>query len=289
LTDDENKDLLVVEAKSGKIKKFLNLTVIEKKAKWEGLARDEENNYYVVGSHSVKKGVTDPEKLKNRTHLLRFRLEMTASDINTLKIVEVIEWDISDSLKSEGYNSNPPDNKVKIEGLAVRTAFTKDKKIAKRELIVGLREPDAPVRVLIADITNKAAKEKLSLQRFFTFEPGMLSASKTDKDKTINLRLSSIEYIPLWEGFIILTSTEDEANKFHGNVIWFLADKNIAAGAPVKPEKIGTFNLEFKAEGICVYPDKNNSAKNLRVVLVHDNDGEATHLSSSIQYVNLIR
>lgn len=289
VADDESKALLVIDAQTGQIKQLSQPLEIpgSKKGKWEGLARDEEKNYYVVGSHSVKKTDMDAdvnEKLKNRSRLYRFRLEMTGSDISTVKIVNAVEWSILDSLKTEGYASTRDENMVKIEGLTIRTIFTADKKIAKRELIVGLREPVSPVRVLTADITiPPAAGAKLTMTRLFTFDAGTLPLSGTGK---IDLRLSSVEYVPAWQGFLILTSTEDENNGFHGNAMWFLRDSKITGQMPVVPEKIMIFSADSKAEGICLFPDRNNSEKMMRFALVYDNDAIKPSL---LQYITLAR
>lgn len=284
--DDEDARLLIVEAKTGHILKYLSLKGVsdKPKPKWEGLARDDEGAYYVVGSHSLKPGEIDDKKLKARSRLFRFRLKSNGSDICAFAIDEnsVTEWSIVDAVAAEEKISNPNNVKAKVEGLAVRTLFGADKKILKRELVVGLREPDNPVRALSADITTLPANNtKLPLERFFIFAPGSSGG--------VNLRLSSIEYVSAWKGFLILTSTEDAENKFHGNALWFLPDETILPAkpqlTPVNPQKVWTFGIDQKAEGISILPTTIDSPKTIQAFLVYDNDGGDTHESSRLQKV----
>ena len=285
--DDEDARLMIVETKTGRILKYLSLKGVpnKPKPKWEALARDDEGTYYVVASHSLKEGETDAEKLKARSRLFCFRLKSNGSDISAIEIDEnsVTELSIADSIVSEEQISNPNKSKAKVEGLAVRTLFNADKKVLKRELIVGLREPDNPIRVLAADITKlPEPNAKLELKRLFVFTPGT--------SEMVKLRLSSIEYVPIWKGFLILTSTEDKKNKFHGNALWFLSDEKIMPAksklTPVNPQKVWTFGIDQKAEGICILPAA-DTAKIILAVLVYDNDGETTKKSSSIQKIVL--
>lgn len=288
--DDENAQLMVVDAKTGRIKKLLPLKGVSNspKPKWEALARDEEGAYYLAGSHSVKESETDANKLKLRSRLFHFRLQMNGADESTIAIDEasIREWDITDALKADGYSSVIKDNKAKVEGLAVRTLFDADKKILKRELVVGLRMPDNPVRILAGDITRlPETKAKLTLQRLFVFNPGMSGG--------VNFLLSSIEYVPVWKGFLILTSSEDKDNKFHGNVLWFLPDEKLRTAPTIfeaklaEPQKVWLFGVDSKAEGICVLPATTGTAKTLQAVLVYDNDGETTKKSSMLQKITL--
>ena len=100
--EDERSELLVVEAKTGQITRILSLKGVDKKPKWEGLARDEEGIFYAVGSHSVKIGETDAVKLKNRSRLFSFKLKSNSSNASDISIEDVKEFDIADALKSEG-------------------------------------------------------------------------------------------------------------------------------------------------------------------------------------------
>ncbi len=62
--------------------------------KWEGMARDSEGNYYLIGAHV---GKSDEERA-SKSVLLRFRL--TETDQPTIDDRSVVRWDIAHSLES---------------------------------------------------------------------------------------------------------------------------------------------------------------------------------------------
>ena len=77
--------------------------------------------------------------------------------------------------------------------------------------------------------------------------------------------------MPAWNGFFILTSTEDRSNRYHGNTLWFLSDEKISGSCPgqlppdklkladlllVEPQKVWLFGLDVKAEGVCVLSEE---------------------------------
>jgi hypothetical protein len=302
VADDDSKNLFVVEAATGKIKQSLKLNAVDKKPKWEGMARDDEGAYYVLGSHSVK-DLTEPdapEKLKARSRLFRFRLKDGGAAGQTPVIDEasVIEWDLTEALAVEGYSADPQQNKVKVEGLAVRVLLDASNRVAARELVVGLRAPDMPVRAYVADITQLPAdKSRLALKPFFKFNAGQLEG--------VNSQLSSLEYVPAFKGFLILTSTEDASNAFHGNTLWFLPDKTIMAARPTKlpgtelrladlklvePQRVSVFGKGNKAEGICMTSaGAASQTKQARFALVFDNDTQTTGIPGALQFFNLAR
>ena len=306
VADDENKSLIVVEALTGQITQQLKLSSFDKKPKWEAMARDLEEAYYVIGSHSVKDPMEEDaqQKLKDRSRLFRFRLKGGGADGAPLTIDDeapVVEWNIMDALAIEGYNSDPAKNKVKIEGLAVRTRQDAATSTTVRELVIGLRQPDEPVRVYTADITHlPGPNAKLTLRPLFRFYAGNRGGVRS--------QLSSIEYLPTWNGFLILTSTEDNtSNHFHGNTLWFLPDEKISAASPanlqldklklsdlqlVEPQKVWVFGVNSKAEGLCVLSEEAGSGKtqtrHARLVLVYDNDTETTRIAGSFQFLTLI-
>jgi hypothetical protein len=293
MADDENKNLLVVEAATGKLKQTLTVKGVEKKPKWEAMAIDAEGDYYIISAHSVK----DPNeadaqaKLKARSRLFHFRLK-GGTDGAPLIIDEssIIEWDVTDALRAEGYDPDPHKNRVKIEGLAVRTLRDPVKNTMVRELVIGLREPTEPVSVLTADITQlPAAGAKLALKPLFKFSAG--------KREEVSSKLSSIEYVRAWNGFLILTSTEDASNAFHGNTLWFLSDEKISAAlstSPLKlvePQKVWLFGIASKAEGMCVLSEeavsKSPQNRQARIALVYDNDTEKTGAPGAMQVITL--
>lgn len=289
--DQDEKSLAVVEAASGKVFKRLQLPNIKKNPKWEGMARDGAD-FYVIGSYSVKVG-DDAAKLANRSHLFRFRLK-NANQPPNVEIDDapnaVAELDITESLAAlKLYNRNPPLNPVKIEGLAVR------RRDGKRQLLIGLREPSAVVSVYSAEITDAG---KLDLKPFFSFAAG--AAAVSDNSKNVPYKLSSIEYYPPWNGFFIITSTEDEKNRFHGNVLWFVGEQAIknahsakSAGAMpfLNPQMLWTFGQNMKAEGFCLLAE--TSSETVAAAIVYDNDTEDTFgqlgLFGTMQIVKLTR
>jgi hypothetical protein len=305
VADDKNESLIVVEAATGRVNQSLSLRAFDNRPKWEALTRDDEGAYYVIGSHFVE----DPaeagaqKKLTDVSRLLGFRLRSDGAGGTPLVIdpESIIEWDITDALAVEGYHRDPRKNEVNIEGLAVRTLRDPVGHVTLRELVIGLREPHNPIRVYAANITQlPAANAKLALNPLFRFDAG--------KRRSTLSQLSSIDYMPAWKGFFILTSTEDKSNRYHGNTLWFLSDEKISASRPaqlphdklkladlrlVEPRKVWLFGLDAKAEGICVLSEEAASSggqtRRARLALVYDNDTKKTGHPGLLQFITLLR
>ncbi len=255
-----------------------------KSAKWEGMARDSEAAYYVVGSHS---GKTADER-NQHAKLLRFRLTgPTAAP--TIDDASVVSWRIDaglvKALKDQGLSQTAIDQR-KIEGLAIRETETAGK--PRRELVIGLRQPDDLVRAFATDLSGPpAADAELPTAPLFAFEPGSREGVRS--------QLTSLEYLPAWHGFLVVTTTEDDLNAFHGNTLWFVADDAIAAagGATTVAEQLWVFEAAMKAEGICVLPAPPEAAaaapNTVRLLIAYDNDPHATHIPSRFQIVELTR
>ncbi len=261
-----------------------------KSSKWEGLAQDSEGNLYAIGSHS---GKTQGER-DEHAKLIRFRLKTTAATEGHSSAVAVddgsiISWRLAtplvQALEHEGLAARAVDQR-KIEGLAIRELSGGADNRTRRELVIGLRQPDDLVRAFVADITSAPGPDaELPLARLFAFEPG--------EREGVRCQLTSLEYVPAWKGFLAVTATEDEQNAFHGNTLWFVPDARIAhgAGAPIQAEKIWTFEAAMKAEGLCIMPTAagRDEPDALRLLITYDNDPHATHIPSRFQRVNLIR
>jgi hypothetical protein len=287
--DDENKKLAIVKSSGGETTLVKLRDFPDGKPKFEGLARDELGIFYVLGGHAVKAGETDPKKLKVRSSIFRFELSSMGTDPSAIKIdpTKVVELDIKEALKSFGYSAVIAENKVKLEGLAIRAIKGAGNSESSRELFVGLREPGSPVRILVFDITNSAKTtfSKSDIKQVITFDAG--------KSENVDFLLSSIEYIPEWNGFVILTSTENPADSsFHGNALWFLPEKQIAPvdGKPsepikVNPQRVWLFEKNMKAEGITVLPANGNTGT-LQAFIVYDNDNKTP---SQLQRITLAR
>jgi hypothetical protein len=302
---DKNACLSVVEAATGQIKQSFSVGVFDNRPKWEDLAHDDEGAYYVIGSRFVEQPTEDgaQKRLMAVPRLLSFRLRIEGGGGTPFVIdsESIIEWDIGDALAAEGYHRDPRKNEVNIEGLTVRTLRDKAGQVTLRELVVGIREPHNPIRVYASNITQlPAPNAKLALTPLFRFYAGERGG--------ILSGLSSIDYMPAWNGFFILTSTEDRSNRYHGNTLWFLSDEKILASRPaqvppdkiklgdlrlVEPQKVWLFGLDGKAEGVCVLSEEaasiGSQVRRARLALVYDNDTAKTGNSGALQFVTLLR
>ena len=238
--------------------------------KWEGMARDGEGNFYIVGAHN---GKTEDERL-TKSFLLRFRLKDAETDHPTIDDTSIIRYDISRSLvaamKSQG-SDDVAVAKRKIEGLAIRELG------GHRELIIGLRQPGGKVRAYIADITQSSPGSELDLKPLFVFS--------SDPRESNDSELTTLEYVPSLGGFLVGTASEDTENAFHGNTLYFVAD-----GSTDRATKIASFEVAMKLEGLAVLSEVKGSGKTVvRLLLTYDNDPHATKIPSRFQTVNLIR
>ena len=312
---DEEKSLLIadLEGRSVEIEKQLSPGSFSKKPKWEALAKDEKGFFYVVGSHNVNPD--DPEaieKLEARSNLVRFSIDGEVSRPGELTLKSPVILDLKDALDREGlYKAgNPGATRAKIEGLTVR-AVPIPGGASRQELVVGLREPfecsegEPPsavscIRAYAADLSNvpgqptDVAPIPLDLKLLFTFG--------AEAREGVPAKLSSLVHSPEWGGFLVLTSTEDGSNKFHGNTLWFLPDSEAKGKEMGKAQKLWVFGLvpggglapEAKAEGLAILPGKQETEKpdRLRLVIAYDNDSVpegGSHKPSFLQLVTLVR
>jgi hypothetical protein len=242
--------------------------------KWEGMARDAEGNYYIIGAHV---GKTDEERA-SKSVLLRFRLK--DSDQPAIDDASVVRWDISRSLesalKAAGLDARAVGQR-KIEGLAIRES-TKSDGSPCRELAIGLRAPTDKVRAFVADITASPAPDaELELRPLFTFQ--------ADPREGYTSELTSLEYVPALGGFLVVTASEDVTNAFHGNTLWF-----VAYGINGAARKIATFEVAMKAEGLAVLGAETDGARtSLKLLITYDNDPHATKIPSRFQTATLVR
>lgn len=258
-----------------------------KSSKWEAMARDSDGTYYVVGSHS---GKTDDERSQH-ARLVRFRLEggSTAADPPTIAEGSVVTWQLAGSLvralQAEGLGTTAVDQR-KIEGLTIREHPAGPDGTPRRELVIGLRQPDDLVRVFTTDITTAPADgAELPLTRLFAFDPG--------EREGVRCQLTSLEYLPAWMGFLAITATEDDQNAYHGNTLWFVPDRRIAEGngSVITADRAWTFEVAMKAEGLCLLPPAIGRGEpgDVRLLITYDNDPHATHIPSRFQEVRLSR
>jgi hypothetical protein len=243
--------------------------------KWEGMARDAEGNYYIIGAHV---GKTDEERA-SKSVLLRFRLKDNG-DQPAIDDASVVRWDIARSLesalKAAGLDAKAVGQR-KIEGLAIREGKKADGS-ACRELVIGLRAPTDKVRAFAADISGSPSPDaELELKPLFTFE--------ADPREGQTSELTSMEYVPALSAFLVITASEDENNAFHGNTLWFVAD-----GATDHARKIAIFEVAMKAEGLTVLGTEKDGARTaVKLLITYDNDAHATKIPSRFQTATLVR
>jgi hypothetical protein len=241
--------------------------------KWEGMARDGDGNYYIIGAHV---GKTDEERA-SKSVLLRFRLK--DSDQPAIDDASVVRWDIARSLES-ALKAAELDAKAvserKIEGLAIREAKNGGGK-TRRELVIGLRAPTDKVRAFVADITASPSPDaELELRPLFTFDAGRVEGQTSE--------LTSMEYVPALGGFLVITASEDTSNAFHGNTLWFVPDS-----AANRADKIAVFEVAMKAEGMTVLDAKKNGSRTtVKLLITYDNDPHATKIPSRFQTATLV-
>lgn len=279
---DRISGLLVVERATGRVVgppltcgAFPPEAESAKRPKWEALARDDEGRYYVIGSHSGT-----PDERKARAWLLRFQIlgDGTTARPYAIDNQSVRRWYIDDSvvelLRNEGLGTDRVDLR-KVEGLTVRTRRDSNGKLEARELAIGLREPDDRLRVFAADIMHEPSDgAKLALKPLFSFEGGSREG--------VRVTLCSLEHVSALDepGFLVLGSTEDADNHFHGNVMWFVPDSNLQS-----PRIVGDFERDMKVEGIDVLPSPPGAPA--RFVIVYDNDPNKTKTPSRIQSITI--
>jgi hypothetical protein len=242
--------------------------------KWEGMARDSEGNFYLIGAHN---GKTDEERA-SKSVLILFRLK--DCDPPAIDDASITTWHVARSLeaalKSEGLS---PDLVAarKVEGLTIREQKTSSGSI-HRELLIGLRAPTDKVRVFATDISTPPSPDaELELKLAFAFpaEPREGEASE----------LTSLEYVPALNGFLVVTASEDKANAFHGNTFYFIAD-----GETSQAHKVATFEVAMKAEGLAILGVQKDAQRTaVKLVITYDNDPHATKIPSRVQTVTLVR
>ncbi|HEV7645709.1 MAG TPA: hypothetical protein VGO50_17350 [Pyrinomonadaceae bacterium] len=296
IADDKNENLLVVNAANAQVAGCVEISEDLKSAKsesplgykdknacaripqhmpslkWEGLALDSDGTYYAIDAFPKSSGI----------YLFSFSFDKAKlNQANPAFVIAKPARKIPRWITFPANFTEP----VNVEGLAIveGPVFSDN---SQRVLIVGLRNRKTDeVQVFGVDANDAKGKAR----RLFRFNAKTLGG--------IPLHLSSIEYVDRLKGFVILTSTEqDPDSKFYGNVMWFLPFdmlKPLQNGdkfTDAAPQKVWTFAMNMKAEGICILPAMDNSpASPLSAVIVYDNDRENAPLKqpSYIQTITL--
>ena len=279
IAHDKDPALYIVETASGRILGApINSPRFPKKndagPKWEGMARDSEGNFYLIGAHN---GKTDQERA-TKSVLIRFRLN--DGDAPAIDDASITTWNIARGLEAALNSGGLSPAEVatrKVEGLTIRESKDSDGR-AHRELFIGLREPKDKVRVFMTDISTPPSTEadlELKLAFAFAAEPREGQASE----------LTSLEYVPELGGFLVVTASEDTANAFHGNTLWFVAD-----GETSQAKRVATFEVAMKAEGLAILGcQKDGPRTAVKLLFTYDNDAHTTHIPSRMQTATLVR
>jgi hypothetical protein len=277
---DKHPSLFVVETATGRV---LGEPITSPKfptpsslggPKWEGMARDSDGNLYLIGAHVGK----TEEETASKSVLLRFRI--SDGDSPAIDDGSVLTWHIRQSLESTMKNEGLPAASVakhKVEGLSIRESKNADGS-PRRELLIGLRAPTDKVRVFQADISNSPSPDaELELKPAFSFV--------ADEREGLPSELTSLEYVPALAGSLVITASEDEADAFHGNTLWFVSD-----GESTSARKVATFEVAMKAEGMAILGVEKTAEKTaIKLVITYDNDPHATKIPSRLQTVTLVR
>jgi hypothetical protein len=235
---------------------------------WGGMALDSEGNYYLIGSHS---GKSDEERA-SRSTVVRFRLQ--GSEQPAIDDASVVHWDIARSLEAalrvEGLDAARV-AKRRVEGLAIREGG------GRRELVIGLSEPDDKVRAFVANITAAPAPDaELKVRPLFAFDAGSREGCAA--------QLTSLEYVPVMGGFLVLTATVDADNVFHGNTLWLVAN-----GERRLAKDYATFEVAMKATGLAVLRVETAGGETaIKLLFTYDNDPHATKIPSRFQTATLV-
>jgi hypothetical protein len=242
--------------------------------KWEGMARDGDGNFYLIGAHVGK----TEEETAAKSVLLRFRI--SDGDSPAIDDASVVSWHIRHSLEANMTNEGLPAATVathKIEGLSIRESKNADGSL-KRELLMGLRAPTDRVRVYQADISNPPSPEaELELKPAFSFVAEPREGYPSE--------LTSLEHVPALGGSLVITASEDASNAFHGNTLWFVPD-----GQSSSASKVATFEVAMKAEGMAVLGvEKSGEKTAVKLLITYDNDPHATKIPSRFQTATLVR
>ena len=236
---------------------------------WGGMALDSEGNYYLVGSHS---GKSDEERAASSV-VIRFRLR--DQDPPAIDDASVVRWNIAGPLETALAGQGLDAARVaerRVEGLAIREGG------GRRELVIGLRKPDDKVRAFTADITEAPSPDAaLELRPLFAFDAG--------RREGVAAQLTSLEYISVMGGFLVLTSTVGADNSFHGNTLWLVAN-----GQRRQAREYETFEVGMKAGGLTVLRVETAGGRTaIKLLITYDNDPHATKIPSRIQTATLIR
>jgi hypothetical protein len=260
VADNKNCEVVIVETKTRVVRKDdLRIPETSSCDDWEAMAKDQKKNFYLVNSHG---------------DFVRFVFkDETLAEPNDFQIIvkpdqqkgkakpfEKIKESFKEIEKLLGHSAE-------IEGLAVKDGAR------SIELFFGIRQKDVEViHVCRAEITNDGMTTGLTPA--FTF--------RVPKAPQNYWHLSSIEYVPEVNGFLLMTSSE-VGSTFYGSQLWFVSDDQLASAnwkdyKEITPKLLtpNPFGDKNKAEGIAVL-DANGA--DLKVVIMFDNDSKESAMA----------
>ncbi len=234
--------------------------------RWQGMALDSRGNYYLVGSHGGK----GDEERADRISVVRFRLR--GGEPPAIDDASVVCWDITRpldaALKAQGLDAARVAER-KVAGLAVREAG------ASRDLLIGLSKPDDKARAFAADLPA-GPDAALEFRPLFAFDAG--------RREGIAARLTSLSYVEVMGGFVVLTATVDANNASSGNTLWYVAN-----GQRRRATSHATFEPAMKSAGLALLGDEAAGSRiTIKLLIAYDNDPQATKIPSRFQTATLV-
>ena len=221
---------------------------------------------------------SNDEEWMTKSVLIRFRL--TNGDLPSIDDASITTWHVAHSRKAGSRGLMLLPNRSPSErSRACRSANT-SRKVHRYivSFISGSGEPKEKIHVFMADITA-APSPDADLQL-----SGLLVHRRTVKAKSSSSS-TSLEDAPATGGFLVVTASEDAANAFHGNTLWFVAD-----GETTCVKKIATFEVAMKAEGLTILgAEKQGPRTAVKLLIAYDNDADATYIPSRVQQAMLVR
>ena len=236
--------------------------------RWEGMALDSEGNYYLVGSHS---GKSDEERAASSV-VVRFRLR--DGDAPAIDDASVVRWSIARALEAalrrrgsmRRGSRNGRSRGWRFARAGADASWSSDS--ASRTTRSAPSPPTSPPR--------RRPDATLSLRPLFAFDAG--------RREGITPQLTSLEYVPVMGGFLVLTAALGTDNAVRDNTLWLVNN-----GQPHVVRSYATFEVAMKAGGLAVLDVKATGHRTeIKLLITYDNDPHATRLPSRFQTAMLV-
>ncbi len=278
---DKDPALYIVDVESGRILgEPITSPRFPKKnevgPKWEGMARDAEGNFYLIGAHN---GKTDEERATKNV-LIRFRLK--DGDSPAIDDASIVTWHVARSLeaalKSEGL---PPEEvaKRKVEGLTIREQKTADGLGPSRALHRPARARRTRSTSSSADITHSTVARRRARAQARVCLPGRAARRRRPRSSPRS------NTCPRWAA-----SWSSRRRKTRRTPSTATPSGSSPTAKPAGPSKVATFEVAMKAEGLAILGvEKAGPRTAVKLLITYDNDPHATHIPSRFQTATLVR